>query len=257
MSETLVLDSVQDETPVVEPTCEDKIADVLAVKDDVISLLSSPKKKYQPRGAKTRKDLIGKIRELLAMNGHSEEEIRTMNLNRRRKNSLGQLLGEQLRIRMDKHVNDKLGIPDDQVGRDKYCVDMLVRFDITLCKALERGVEFLDFGYSLDGFASQFEKSPALQAELRGCFDEWLSDPTNSWVRDFAGPGTRLAMVHFYSALNCLRKRQKPKKEFPRDLSPPMKKALVEAAFRKNLMPYPIVKTPTGEVDNVPQTKVV
>ena len=169
-SETLVLDEVDDQAPV-EKTCEDKIADILAVKKDLSPLVSpkaSPVKSYEPRSAKTRKELIGKIDQLLRMNGHSEQEIRAMNLKRRRKNSLGQLLGEQLRIRMDSHVNEKLGIPKDQAGRDKYCIDMLVRFDITLCKALERGVEFMNFGYSLNGFASEFEKSPALQTEMRG-----------------------------------------------------------------------------------------
>jgi len=244
-SETLVLDEKIEDCNTVEPTCEAKIANVLAVSEDPISPLPSPKKqRYQPKGTKTRKDLIAKIRELLLMNGHSEEEVRSMNLCRKRKNSLGQLLGEQLRIRMDKHVNEKLGIPEDKVGRDKYCVDMLVRFDITLCKALEKGLGFLDFGYSLDGFANQFEKSPGLQAEMRGCFEEWLQDESNTWVKDFAGPGTRLAMIHFYSMLNTVHKTNQPKKRFPEDLSPSMKGALVEASFRKNLMPYKVKKEP-------------
>ena len=45
-------------------------------------------------------------------------------------------------------------------------------------------------------------------------------------------------MTHMYACMQCLKKTREKPKRFPEDLPPEMRGALIEAAFRKNVMPY-------------------
>jgi hypothetical protein len=142
---------------------------------------------------------------------------------------------------MNKEIEQKTGIPltGSDAEKCEFATQLLFRFDMTCCKLLEKGVEYLPFDVSLDGFTETFDESPQLQAEVKGCFREWIQDPENKWVAECSGPGIRLAMAHFYAIAQCLKKRGKPKKEFPADLSLNGKVALAQAGFKSVISPYP------------------
>ena len=98
-----------------------------------------------------------------------------------------------------------------------------------------------------------------------GCWQEFLDDPENfEMVQSYCGPWTRLCMLHFYGAMRALRKKtalenKSLPKSFPRDLPPNLKGAVVEATFRKNVLPYPAGKPPPlgPRPVHLPKTKTV
>jgi hypothetical protein len=233
---------------------EREVADVLAVKtpprspvgsgneSDVSTLSKAPKKKhYQPRIARTRKNMIGKLQELYQIAGKTEVEIRAMNLHRRRKASIQQLLATELEACMNKELEEKTGIPISGSAEQKkeWAVDLLYRFDVTACKLLEKGCEFLPVPVSIDGFANTFTESPQLESEVKSCFREWIEQDDAEWLRELSTPGTRLLMCHFYALASCLKRRpDKNVKDFPDDLPPGAKSALFEAKIRQAAFPY-------------------
>ena len=212
MSETsvLVLSDIPEEKNTVEEITEQrveeeqkleadlKISSILAVPDkdsdneSVMSELSPVKpkrKKYNPKAAKTRKNMIRKLQELYAMTGKTQEEIRAMNLHRRRKASIQDLLKNEVQFQMDKVIEKKTGVPLTGTEEQKrlWCCDLLFRFDMTCCKLLERGVEFLPVNVSIDGFTRTFEESPQLQREVKDCFEEWIMSADQSWISEISG----------------------------------------------------------------------
>ena len=145
-------------------------------------------------------------------------------------------------------MQKNLGIPDNEEGKKQYAIDLLVRCDLTLSHTLEKGLDYLNTGYTMNGFTHELQ-NPAVQGEMRGCFEEFVNDPENfEMVQAYCGPWTRLAMLHFYGALKAIRKsdpKQTLPKHFPKKRAPPsipienLQGAAVEATFRKNLLPYP------------------
>jgi hypothetical protein len=184
------------------------------------------------------------------MNGKAPEEIRAMNLARRRKNSITNMIGEEVRKRLETDIQQKMGIPDSEEGKKIYAVDLLVRCDLTLSHTVEKTLDYFDTGFTMGGFTEELQ-NPNVQREMRGCFEEFVNDPENfEMVQAYCGPWTRLAMLHFYGAMKAIRKvdpkeKSELPKHFPKRNIPPaipisnLKGAAVEATFRKNLLPYP------------------
>ena len=140
--------------------------------------------------------MIKKLQELYTIGGKTADEIRAMNLHRRRKASIELMLRTEIEHHMNKEVEKKTGIPLTGTDEQKceFATELLFRFDMTCCRLLERGVEFLPFDVSLDGFAQTFDDSPQLQAEVKGCFREWIHDPENQWSRL---PNLKLLRAYF------------------------------------------------------------
>jgi hypothetical protein len=267
MSETLINIDLDDQAQAENTTrlAEKKIADVLAVKSsgsegeeemrETYKEEKSNRKKYKAPGQRNRKFLIKKLKDILIMNGKSPEDIRSMNLARRRKNSITTMIGEEVRKRMEADIQQKMGIPDSEEGKKEYAVDLLVRCDLTLSHTLEKGLDYFDTGFTMSGFTDELQ-NPNVQREMRSCFSEFVNDPENfEMVQAYCGPWTRLAMLHFYGAMKAIRKVKPNEKElrhFPkqRNTTHPaipisnLKVAAVEASFRKNLLPYPDGKPP-------------
>jgi hypothetical protein len=262
MSETLINidldDHRQAETTSID--AEKKITDVLAVKSSGSEAeeemretykeeKTNRKTKYKAPGQRNRKFLIKKLKDILIMNGKAPEEIRAMNLGRRRKNSITSMIGEEVRKRMESDIQQKMGIPESEEGKKEYAVDLLVRCDLTLSHTLEKGLDYFDTGFTMSGFTDELQ-NPNVQREMRSCFSEFVNDPENfEMVQAYCGPWTRLAMLHFYGAMKAVRKvdpnEKKLPKHFPKRSLPPaiplqnLKGAALEATFRKNLLPYP------------------
>jgi hypothetical protein len=189
------------------------------------------------------------------MNGKAPEEIRALNLGRRRKNSITNMIGEEVKKRLESEIQQKMGIPDSEEGKKEYAVDLLVRCDLTLSHTVEKTLDYFNTGFTMSGFTEELQ-NPNVQREMRSCFSEFVNDPENfEMVQAYCGPWTRLAMLHFYGAMKAVRKvnanekKQLPK-HFPKRNIPPaipisnLKGAAVEATFRKNLLPYPDEKAP-------------
>ena len=82
---------------------------------------------------------------------------------------------------VDKKIELDTGIPADSHQRELYAVEMLYRFDLCVCRLSERALEYFDCGMTIDGFADEIERTPALQQEIKSCFHEWILE-NGEWV---------------------------------------------------------------------------
>ena len=176
---------------------------------------------------KTRKQLIQKIKEVCE---HRGVDIKNLNLARRRKASLKDILqvqfAEAAETQVEHKVHEKLNgiLPEGMEARQKFAVDMMYRLDLTLCRVLEQGVSVTDtwHGLSAEGFAQSIEGNETLSQEIRDCWLEIVQEPENEWVLDYVGAGTRLLLCHMYGLLNVVRQKRKgvpkhePQKHQPR-----------------------------------------
>ena len=190
------------------------------VNDDRVAanILSAPPEESDlPVGTsnvlKTRKQLITKIKEVCA---HRGTDAKTLNLARRRKNSLQEILKEKFTEAAEQavpqhHVHDDLQgiLPEGMEAREKFALDMAYRLDLTLCKVLEKGVEWSDgyHGLSAEGFASGIEENETLSNEIRNCWQEILNEEDNQWLLEYCSATSRLVLCHVYGLLNSLRKK--------------------------------------------------
>jgi len=92
---TEVQEEIIDRNTELKKEADESISLVLQVNSDAeshVSVLSpvkkSNRKKYNPKNAKTRKNLIRKLKELYTIGGMSEDNVKSLNLHRRRKASI-------------------------------------------------------------------------------------------------------------------------------------------------------------------------
>jgi len=160
---------------------------------------------------KTRSDLIKEIKRQYSVSG---DDVKSLNLGRRRKNSLKRILGErcarfaekQSRPQMPREIEDMM--PQDLDEREKFCVSMLYRFDLCCCALVEHGCEYTEkyHGLSARGFAQSIDENETLQEEIKSAWSDVLANEENRWVLEYCGPGSRLAMCHLYALAQTVRK---------------------------------------------------
>jgi hypothetical protein len=205
-------------------------SEILANVDQAVPAPAQPSAPSPPPtisvSLKTRADLINEIKRQSAKSG---DDVTTLNLGRRRKNSLKRILGERCAAFAEKQSRPQLPpqleniMPEDLDEREKFCISMLYRFDLTCCALLERGVEASEqyHGLTANGFAKSIDDNETLQHEIKSAWSDILANEENRWVLDYCGPGSRLAMCHLYSLANCVRpaprKTQQYVKQPPQD----------------------------------------
>ena len=187
-------------------------------------ILSAPEpppeieQKSQPNGIspvlKTRKDLIAQIQKVCQERG---TDVKKYNLKRRRKNSLQGILQEQfaeaVRAEMEPQVHPALkkALPDGMGASQQFAVDMAFRLDMTLCKVLEKGIEFTGgyHGLTATGYAAGIQQNETLCSEIRSAWLEILSEEENAWILESCTASMRLMLAHVYGLLNVLRPKAK------------------------------------------------
>ncbi len=209
------------EKPPTEESCEADMAEILSVVDKNPEINQkvepqAPKKQenqpigaFVPGGIKTRADLIAKIQESCNVVGN-HAEVKSLQLHRRRKNSLEHILREQVAKAVEKQAEKDLGIPEDTQGRLEYAIDMLYNFDICVCKALEKACDFIEMSpVEITGFAECIDGDPRIQKEIKQSFRDWIeeSEGMRDWVESCASPSTRLLLCHLYPLMHCARKK--------------------------------------------------
>ena len=211
----------QEETPIhEEPANQEEVS----TDKQASKILSAPKpppepqQKRQPTGIspvlKTRKDLIAQIQKVCNERGTDPKQY---NLKRRRKNSLQGILQEQfaeaVRAEMEPEVHPDLKkvLPDGMGASQQFAVDMAFRLDMTLCKVLEKGIEFTDsyHGLTADGFAEGIQENETLCTEIKGAWLEILSEEENAWILESCTATMRLMLAHVYGLLNVVRPKEK------------------------------------------------
>ena len=259
----MLAESPESENQPVE-TCEAEIADVLCVVDKKIDVNhdinqeikqpAPPKQKveqYVPGGIKTRADLIRKIQESCNVVGN-HAEVKSMQLHRRRKGSLECILREQVAKAVETTAERDLGIPADKDGRLEYAIDMLYNFDICVCKALEKALEFVEMSpVEITGFAECVDNDPRIQKEIKQSFRDWIeeSEGMQSWVEQCASPSTRLLLCHLYPLMHCA--RRKGKKTITREIPTKLKFAAASAKLRA------VVDPPVSSEEKIPGIRLV
>ena len=135
---------------------------------------------------KTRADLIAQIKRVAESRG---EDVKPLNLGRRRKKSLQGILQDQLReaVRqeMEPEIHPDLKGKLEGVDRStEFVVNMCYRFDLTVCKLLEVGVDASSgwHGLTASGFAENIENNNKLTSEIKACWEEIINEPDNQWI---------------------------------------------------------------------------
>ena len=83
---------------------------------------------------------------------------------------------------------------------------MLYRADLSLCKLVEKGINISPLPFECGNIAEDIDSGP-MAAEIKNCYEEWLSDPENNWIHEYCGPGSRLILCHMYAVMNSLKPR--------------------------------------------------
>ena len=236
------------ENPQTPDTCEQEMAEILCVTDKTPDINQeiepkSPEKTinqenqpFVPGGIKTRADLIIKIQESANVVGN-HSEVKSLQLHRRRKNSLESILREQVARAVEAQSEKDLGIPEDTEGRLNYAIDMLYSFDLCLCKALEKACEFVQASpVEITGFAKTIDSDPRIKHEIKQSFKDWISESEGmrGWVESCASPSTRLLLCHLYPLMAVARKKGQKLQE---DLPVNLKLAAARAKLRATLDP--------------------
>ena len=97
--------------------------------------------KRVPKTLKTRSDLIRKIKESSEVLGN-QDEIKKMCIHRRRKNSLAEILKEQIGRCVQKSAEKQMGIPEGEDKRLDYAVNCLYKFDLCVMTLVEKVVDW-------------------------------------------------------------------------------------------------------------------
>ena len=263
-AETIVSPQAEDLVSVVselELDPDQKLAEVLSVKpeNDIVQKIPErePEERketedYRPSNNVTRKKLITKVREIMRVSGKDEAEIKDLNLHRRRKNSLKRLLRSELDCAMNRDLEKKIGLPADPAKREEWVLNTLYRLDLTFCKMLEKGVDFLGSPVVIDGFSEEIENTPGLQEEIKGAFAEFLRDPDNEWIKEYSSPGIRLVMAHAYAGLSVARRRPRHQQPSFRRLPSHAQAGIIQAKLKKTFSPYP-----KNEIKDTPEEPIV
>ena len=190
------------------------------IKDDRVAadILSAPEPAVSPT-LKTRKQLIAKIREVCA---HRGIDPKPMNLGRRRKNSLQDIIQTQFAEAAETVVGDE-EIPEGFEGAPKnmaYAVQMLYRMDLTLCRLLEGSVDWTSgyHGMTASGFTQGIETNDRLSDEIKSCWQELLEDPENEWIAEYCTAGSRLVLAHVYGLMSVLRSKNSAVQHAPPEM---------------------------------------
>ena len=159
---------------------------------------------------KTRKDLIDQIKKVAGSRG---EDVKKLNLGRRRKNSLQGILKEQLQEAVRSEMEPDIAPEVAQLGLDnnqEFVVNMCFRFDLTMCKLLERGIDGTSgwHGLTCDGFSESIEENECLSSEIRSCWAEIISEPENAWIVESCSASMRLFLAHCYPLCGTLRAKK-------------------------------------------------
>jgi hypothetical protein len=179
-------------------------------------ILSAPVQE-EPMGTskvlKTRADLINKINEISDRRG---DDIKHLNLKRRRKKSLENILASKFAEAHTVHPELQKALPEGTEARTQFALDMLFRLDLTLCALMEKGVSATDgfHGLTCEGFARSIEENPTLTSEIKACWLEILSEPDNEWILESCTTSARLFLCHCYGLMNVLRQKQRKHVEF-------------------------------------------
>ena len=170
----------------------------------------------EPQGTsnvlKTRAQLIQKITDICLQRGTDPKKY---NLKRRRKNSLQTILAEQfaeaVKQEMEPEPHPELAgmMPEGLESREKFCIDMAFRLDLTLCLLMEKGISATDHwhGLSADGFARSIESNETLVSEIRSAWLEIIREPENEWILSAITAPMKLALAHAYGLLAVLRRK--------------------------------------------------
>ena len=193
---------------------------------------------------KTRRDMIKQIERVAEARGQS---VKHHNLKRRRKNSLKQILQEQLReaVQAERdgieeiHPEVQEKVPEGAPAL-RYACDMALRLDLTLCRVFEHCTDATSkwHGLTCVGFADSIEKNETLCTEIRGAWLEILQEEENQWVLEYCGAGMRLFLAHVYGLSSVLRAKKQiatvpyaPPK-IKRQSRPPMETRAAPPEFR-------------------------
>ena len=206
--------------------------------DSEIKEKQSPKK---PKGVKTRADLIEKIKESSEVVGN-QVEIKGMRLHRRRRNSLENILREQVQMAVEQHAEKTCGIPQENDQRLSYAVDMLYNFDMLVCKGLEKACEFTNLiPVEVTGLSETIDNDPRIRNEVKRGFEDWIKESPGlqGWVDQAASPSTRILLCHLYPLMACMKLKDKNKKARPIPMNLKMHAGI---AKMRSVVDPPVVK---------------
>ena len=245
----------------VNPTPEDEISKVLSVPElDTTNQplsdsgnesvqIKTPRKitKFVPSGLKTRAELILKIQESSKVFGN-EDEIKGMRLHRRRRNSLDHILREQIAKCVTSEAEKRMGIPPekDTKGRLEYAVNCLYSFDLCCCKLVEKIVDYVDLGVTVEGLSETIDGDPRIRTEVKDAFRDFiLENDSMEWIKSAASPSTRLLLCHLYPLMSVL--RAKSESHTKQEISPEVRVGVATAKLRSIVdPPRKAPKQPSG-----------
>ena len=230
-TDTILVSDDQQPLPKINRDAEDEIGTVLQQRSRTPSVVSNVStlsvesqlpfpenvqhteeyKPFESKHLKTRKDLIFSIKEVCRRTGKSPEFVKKMKLERMRKKSLQNCLGELVNTAVENEIHKEIGIPskDDVKGRRLFATDMLFKMDKTLCVLAEKFVDSTSenwHGMSITGYAEAISEN---EKEIKDCFLEFVSQPENSFILEYTSAGTRLFMYHMFPLAQTLRRKQK------------------------------------------------
>jgi hypothetical protein len=191
------------------------------------------KSKFLPKTLKTRADLIRKIQQTSEVLGNTAE-VKSMRLHRRRRNSLSDILKEQVARVVQTQAEKSLGIPQEHDKRLTYAVECLYKFDICVMKIAERVVEYCNFGMTIDGLAETIDRDHEIKNEMKEALKDFIEEGEYDWVKEAASPTTRLLLCHLYPLMSVLKRSEpvhKTREIFPR-MGSELAKAKLKSVFR-------------------------
>jgi hypothetical protein len=223
----------------VDQTAEKELAACLKVHDsgsdsDVSVVSTRSKSKFIPKTLKTRADLIKKIKQTSEHLGN-QIEVKSMRLHRRRRNSLQDILKEQVARVVQTQAEKQLGIPQEHDKRLEYAVSCLYKFDICVMKIAERVVDYCNFGMTIDGLAKTIDSDKDIKCEMKEALKDFIEEGEYDWVKEAASPTTRLLLCHLYPLMSVLRRSEEIQKT--KEIFPGMMPGLATAKIRSVIRP--------------------
>ena len=141
-----------------------------------------------------------------------------------------------------------MGIPpaEDQEGRLTYAVECLYSFDLCVCKLVEKCVDYMDVGATVEGLSQTIDGDPRIRKEIKSSFRDWIiENDSMEWIKTAASPSTRLLLCHLYPLVSVLRSK-KDNHKAP-NISPTVQMGLANASLRNIVDPPRVVpKLPSG-----------
>jgi hypothetical protein len=205
---------------------------------------------------KTRKQLIEKITEICE---RRQENPKLLNLKRRRKRSLENILKVQFAEAAQKEMDEshnvhpelEKALPPGMEARVKFGVDMAFRLDLTICALLEKGVAWTDswHGMCANGFAQSIEQNETLSSEIKACWEEILNEPENDWILESCTTTMRLFLCHMYGLMNVLKQKQ-IRQNYELPPMPPLRRQPREKIFTKEACENVVPPKSAGKLCN-------